>query len=82
MILPTLSAPSLEFFLETGSHPYYETSYTIDVNISANMIRARTDEWGMKRKREGDMIRGTGAKEWERYIEEAIAACEHFWSFN
>lgn len=32
----------------------------------------------MKRKREGDMIRGTGAKEGERYIEEAIAACEHF----
>lgn len=72
MILPTLSVPSLEFFLETGSHPYYETSYTIDVNISANMIR--TDEWGMKRKREGDMIRGTGEKEGERYIEEAIAA--------
>lgn len=31
-----------------------------------------------KRKREGDMIRETRAKEEERYIEEAIAACEHF----
>lgn len=52
MILPTLSAPSLEFFLETGSHPYYETSYTIDLNISANMIRAQTSGGQEKKEKE------------------------------
>lgn len=77
MILPTLSAPSLEFFLETGSHPYYETSYTIDLNISANMIRAQTSGGQEKKRRRYDK-RNKRAEEGGRYIEEAIAAYEHF----